>query len=559
MSRLSFTERMAGFLDPTEVEFHQAWDAGRRAGRACRFDLTIEIDDVDRFVADRAHEASGHGHVDCDALGGRCDVQGARFNLFVVTDAGARVREMRYELPLVAPGGRELTLVGFKHVQDGSGFDVWTDTTTLYTKVLDGDDVVLTGILKISRVGFLRLLTTVSADDPRALAAFGELFLGELWKTYGGHASAAGNPAFPGVDPFRGAAPGAWVDDPDGRVGLSRRIVPFATADGNEGTLHQFRSRTVEPAKGPVLCIPGAGVRGDLFLGPPGPRSFVQHLVAAGYEVWLENWRGSIDFLAEPYTLDTVGAFDHPAAFATVLRETGRETLKVVAHCQGSTSFTITALSGLAPQVTHVVSSAVSLHTVVPRRSRLKLAAMVPLLARATPELDAQWAIRPPSPLASAIALWAKTVRRECDEPVCEMANYLYGVGPDVLWVHDQLDDETHHWVGREFSWVSTRFLRQMRASVLAGHLVPFDGLAELPGSYLRTPPTIDATWTFVAGTKNRLYLPIGQGQTHAFFDRWQPGRHALRYFDGYGHLDPLFGINAARETFPTFLAGLER
>ena len=107
-----------------------------------------------------------------------------------------------------------------------------------------------------------------------------------------------------------------------------------------------------------------------------------------------------------------------------------------MAHCQGSTSFVITALAGLAPEVETVVSSAVSLHPVVPRLSKLKLTAMVPLVNVFTSSLSAQWGARPTGLVPSAIARSARLRRRECDNPVCAVGNYIYGAGPDVLWRH---------------------------------------------------------------------------------------------------------------------------
>ena len=56
-----------------------------------------------------------------------------------------------------------------------------------------------------------------------------------------------------------------------------------------------------------------------------------------------------------------------------MLRETGEEHLKAVVHCQGSTSFMMSAVAGLLPQVTTIVSNAVSLHPVVPSFSEFKL------------------------------------------------------------------------------------------------------------------------------------------------------------------------------------------
>ena len=56
-----------------------------------------------------------------------------------------------------------------------------------------------------------------------------------------------------------------------------------------------------------------------------------------------------------------------------MLRETGRKTLKAVVHCQGSTSFALACAGGLVPEVTDVVSNAVSFHVDVPRLSKLQM------------------------------------------------------------------------------------------------------------------------------------------------------------------------------------------
>ena len=102
------------------------------------FHLTITADDVDRFIADHAHEATVAGWVGCDALGGRLPVEGGHFNLFVDQDGDAAHKRMYYRLHFRDGAGHPLTLVGFKEVATTPGFDVWSDTSTLYTRVLAG-------------------------------------------------------------------------------------------------------------------------------------------------------------------------------------------------------------------------------------------------------------------------------------------------------------------------------------------------------------------------------------------------------------------------------------
>ena len=66
------------------------------------------------------------------------------------------------------------------------------------------------------------------------------------------------------------------------------------TAD--DGTVLNLHHVTGErPAtRGPVVLVHGAGVRANIFR-PPGQTTLVDMLVDDGWDVWLENWRASID------------------------------------------------------------------------------------------------------------------------------------------------------------------------------------------------------------------------------------------------------------------------
>jgi cholesterol oxidase len=195
--RVSFTEEMKGYLDFAETDYERAFAAGRAAGRKLMFHLTITADDLERFVADPRHEATVAGWVGCDALGGRRPVEGGHFNLFVDQNGDRRHKRMYYRLSFRDGAGHPLTLVGFKEVRDDRGLDVWSDTSTLYTRVLVGDvtpeaepdaEVLATAILHILPQDFARQLTTFRVDPARrvdALARFGLLFAGSLWSTYG--------------------------------------------------------------------------------------------------------------------------------------------------------------------------------------------------------------------------------------------------------------------------------------------------------------------------------------------------------------------------------------
>ena len=139
----------------------------------------------------------------------------------------------------------------------------------------------------------------------------------------------------------------------------SDEVIPFTAGDGVELNLIHVRGEHA-PTKGPVLLVHGAGVRANIFRAPSG-RTLVDVLLDEGWDVWLENWRASIDIPRRRWTLDDAAVHDHPVAVRTVLEHTKADEVRAVIHCQGSTSFMMSAVSGLVPDVSVVVSNAVSL------------------------------------------------------------------------------------------------------------------------------------------------------------------------------------------------------
>jgi cholesterol oxidase len=195
-SGLKFTEQMKGFAALGVDDPAAGHDQGKKARDRLMFELTISVDDVDRFVAEPAHQGRAEGYVESDLLGGRLEVERGWFNLFVSADDPDE-RKMLYRLWLTGPGGNPMTFTGFKEVRDEGGLDVWRDTSTLYVKVLDGHHepdagadapVVAAGIITIHIPDFMKQLTTFRTSGPHPAAAmegFGKLFLGQLWDVYG--------------------------------------------------------------------------------------------------------------------------------------------------------------------------------------------------------------------------------------------------------------------------------------------------------------------------------------------------------------------------------------
>jgi len=338
----------------------------------------------------------------------------------------------------------------------------------------------------------------------------------------------------------------------------TERLVTFATADGVECNLINVRGST-PPDKSPVLLVHGAGVRANIFRAPNGG-TIVDALVDAGHDVWLENWRASIDIPHNRWTLDQAAVLDHPAAVKAVLRETGASELKAVIHCQGSTSFMMSAVAGLVPEVTTIVSNAVSLHPIVSKPARRKLRYVVPFTSRLLGYINPQWGVDgAPLVVPKAMTSFVKATHHECDNAVCKMASFTYGSGKPTLWRHENLNDATHLWLTREFADVPLTFFRQMRRCVDAGKLLSVEGRRELPADFTAQAPRTEARFAFIAGERNACFLPISQQRTFEWFDGHAPGRHAFHVLPSYGHLDVFMGKDAAKDTFPTIIQELQR
>ena len=190
MTSVRFTEEMLGHVTFGEEDFHRGALAGRDGAGALKFHLTIVVDDIDAFGSDPLRSAGAHGYLVCDALGGKLPVEHGAFNLFVDTEPG--VKRMLYRLFFRDGAGHPLTLSGYKLVKDDAGFDVWRDTTTLFTRVLRGHvdepgeagaEVVASGVLRIRARDFARQLTTFRGSLG-GLLKFMTIFLGQLAEAY---------------------------------------------------------------------------------------------------------------------------------------------------------------------------------------------------------------------------------------------------------------------------------------------------------------------------------------------------------------------------------------
>ena len=198
MTSVRFTEEMLGHVTFGESDFARGAQTGRDGSEFLKFHLTIEVADMERFSHDPMRQAGAIGYLQCDALGGRLPVEKGVFNLFV--DSGPGVKRMLYRLWFRDGVGHPLTMTGYKLVENDAGFDLWKDTTTLFTKVLQGHveesgdssaELIASGILRIRVQDFAKQMTTFRASGDGGIGAklgglikFGVIFVGQLAEVY---------------------------------------------------------------------------------------------------------------------------------------------------------------------------------------------------------------------------------------------------------------------------------------------------------------------------------------------------------------------------------------
>lgn len=172
--------------------------AGAERGKAATIELSITcaitIRDLDRFLHDPEHTGEIYGHISFAPFGEHIPARRGVFNLFSPAE-DPTCKFMVYELAFTHDG-QDYYLAGRKEVRNDPVYDLWCDTTTLYTRLHQGVDttgpVIGAGILTIDVDRLLKMVASMHTTHAHSLTEhasillkFGRFFLGELWDTYG--------------------------------------------------------------------------------------------------------------------------------------------------------------------------------------------------------------------------------------------------------------------------------------------------------------------------------------------------------------------------------------
>ena len=556
---IEFTERMAGFVAmAADNDYAAAARRGADDGTSFSFIVTIRIDNIDLFEDDPERQGALSGTVYCPALSPEpIDVVGGRFNLMCVDRERVETRRFDYTMELHARDGEIYDFRGFKIVHsDIAGADLWADTTRLYVDITqrgnEADGEVVRGVLEISPVDFSRQLTTMKAiggNRPEerfaALARFGALFAGTLFDVYGGL-----------------LAPAERFNPDSARKRRELRTGPpevhfFDTEDGKRLRLIRYNGG----AKGPLLFTHGLGVSSRIFSIDTIDTNLLEYCFAAGYDCWLLDFRASIDlaYASESWTGDDCATYDYQPAIDLIRELTKAASVQVIAHCFGATTFVMSMLGGLAG-VRSAVISQVATDVIVPfwpqralallhTPSLLKLAGIDVVDARATTRQGGFARL-----LDRLIRIVIPFQHEERNRnATSNRITALYG----QLYETDQLNRETFRFgLPEMFGKANIDAFRHLALIARKKKIVGADG----KDIYLTNLHRLRIPICFIHGAENACFKPQSTARAVARLSAANGADFYERHvIPGYGHIDCIFGKDAAVDVFPHILNHLER
>ena len=151
----------------------------------------------------------------------------------------------------------------------------------------------------------------------------------------------------------------------------------------------------------------------------------------------------------------------------------------------------------------------------------------------------------------TALRLYPMQAAEHCNDPVCHRITFLYA----LLYEHAQLNEATHSALHEMFGIANMKAFEHLAQMVRQGKLVAYDG-ADI---YLPHLDRLAIPIAFIHGAENACFLPES---TRVTFDLLREtngaGLYSRHVIPGYGHIDCIYGKNAAQDVYPFMLHHLE-
>ena len=238
-----------------------------------------------------------------------------------------------------------------------------------------------------------------------------------------------------------------------------------------------------------------------------------------------------------------------------MLEATGARSLQAVVHCYGANTFFMSMLAGLQG-VRSIVCSQIATHLRVKPLTKFKSVIHTPEALAAigfdslTAYVDStsDWKAKL---FDDALRIYPVSRDELCRDPVCHRITFLYS----LLYEHAQLNDLIHGNLHELFGAGNIKTFEHLALMVRKGQVVSAKG----EDIYLPHLDRLALPIRFIHGAENQCYVPESTQLTvDALTSANGAGFYSRTVVPGYGHIDCIFGKNAANDIYPLVLDHLE-
>ncbi|KAI9679131.1 MAG: hypothetical protein M1822_007341 [Bathelium mastoideum] len=489
---------------------------------------------------------------------------------FTKQKEAAEAKTISYHLQLISVEGAQYHFRGQKIIDSSIFLSVrktWEATTAVSVTISAADGWnVGQGVIRNSWTRFQRQRRTFSCTTELGIGAFLALLAFLLSFAY--HvASFFFRPSAP-ARIVRPSDPLVFSDesDPNTKVRPSRSYA-LKTRDGVKIQLERYDA--TRPGLGldriegpPVLFLPGVtgvGAKYNVYALPYLRCNMAKYFTEGGHRCYALTPRwGCEESVAKRSTvydsrLDVAAALDFINS---------RESQKpyIFAHCQGSVALGMGLLDGAirSDQILGISANSVFMNQEFAYWNSLKgrttaLIKVYELLASDFfPMVGDNKLFQ--RVLDALLRFYPVSKRRDfCASTACHRTSFGFG----LLWNHENLNTQTHNNVHNFFAGTHTTLLKHVVRMGTRGWCLNNDLQPLLIPSNLQRLQGVPIL--FISGTDNEVFDPESTLRDYEMLRR-QFGEKLYRRFlvEGYGHLDPVVGKDAASDVYWRVLAHLE-
>ncbi|CAI7568320.1 unnamed protein product [Penicillium glandicola] len=554
-----FTEIMHGYISMGSNigNFALSERVGKGSSCAMRMFLTIEICRRE----DLQYQGTCTGTISCYALSkATLKIVDGTVDFFTPIEENSESSAISYNLNLLSVEGIQYRLKGHKLINSNISFSVrktWEATTTVNVNITRPDGMNIgAGALHISLLDFKKQMRTFRTTTDFQIS----LILTLMWFLFSFmyHIS---------LFFFR---PFVHIHFPRISIKTTNRKQPPSTScnvtasDGVQTHLDIYDPLPVQttgdsvsnPDLPPVLFLPGVtgiGAMHNLFSLPFLRCNMVEYFTQRGHRCYALTPRWGCDAAVAQNSTVVDCRLDVAAAIAYIRAKEPQKPY-VVAHCQGSVALCIGLLDG-SIQSNHllgVTANSVFMNQVfaywnsVKGKTTLLIRFYELLAGNYFPIVSSAKSVLFHRLLDTLLRLYPVGDARDlCTSTACRRTSFAFG----LLWNHENLDMDLHDNIHQFFAGTHTKFMKQVVRMGSRGICMDNDLRPLLTAENLQRLKGLPIL--FVSGMDNQVFNPESTLKDYELLRR-KFGERLYRRFlvEGYGHLDPIVGKNAADDVY---------